>query len=180
MSTTPFPQYARTDHPAVLEAVQQTLADYRAFRAQCAALAEQLTGHRDAAITRGWAFDLCRLIGFKAHRVDPKRVQGKWTTPKQGLTRPHKSSALHARMSQVSHLAATIPGRGNILWGENQFHTGAIFVHGGQVYSGLEFTPAQPARADMDDYGWVVIPEANFHDVMEHARAAATEAPTVS
>lgn len=163
----PFPKYAKTNHPEVLAAMEQTRQRAADFMAAARDLAEEITGDPHAARVSGYPLSAMSMVGFDADAIERVRPHGKWGRRDRGIIRPYKVNPIHQKMGSVFYEAAEIPGRGNMLVGQGRMGTGEVFEHEGYVYSRLDFTPVR-AALDFQKYGWV---EIGFDEISHALRA---------
>jgi|SRR5690625_24275 len=164
-----FPQYAKTDHPEVLQALAENISLEREFGKQVDALAERLTGNSEAGFINGSLLRGYAMVGIDADYADV--LPGKWKKPQQGVVEPYKNNPIYDEMQAISYRPVSVPGRGNVLFGFNGagrvMGTGLVFEYEGYVYSGLTFTIEAGRTGDFEQYGWVEIMPSEFHLALE-------------
>lgn len=166
-----FPQYARSTDPDVIAAIERN-ADHEAeFRKKVAALSEKWTGDPgNGWINRGSGGS--SFIGLRMTREQVEAAPGQWKKPgRSGERRPYKSNPIAPEFSiRAKH--ETVPGRPDVLWGENWMGAGALFVHDGAAWSGVGFVPINPA-----DDRWAEVLASEFHAAKEAVKAAQEAQP---
>lgn len=170
----PFPAFAKSNHPDVLEAIRETERRAKDFHERMGDVAEKIVGERNGIYLNGWMFDGQSFTGFSHAAVKNANAPGQWTQPRNGITRPYKSNPIWDELKGLSFKAADIPGRTNLMWGAGRMGTGTIFEHDGFIYSGINFTlhdMNEKQAAEAEEFGWTEIMASEFHKAMETVNA---------
>lgn len=169
----PFPTFAKSTHPDVLASIRETADRFEQFQSEMRALSERLTGEPSHAFYAGSHYHGMTMTGISA-KVDPATLPGRWKKPCEGMQKPFKNNPVAADLEAVRYLAASIPGRGNLIWGHGRIGTGTIFEFEGAIYSHLGFdrepmNDTQAAAAEQ--FGWTEIVGSEFHRAFEGENA---------
>jgi hypothetical protein len=159
-----FPQYAKTNHPKVLEAVRETLRRDREFGERVQSMAAALTGDQDAGYVNGDLFDKKVMVGIATKYKD--QLPGRWKKPDGGCVKPYKNNPISEEISSIRYKAVRIPGRDNLVFGVGYLGTGTVFEYEGWVYSGYGFQ-TEHSPEDQDEFGWVEIMPSEFYKAVE-------------
>lgn len=164
-----FPQYAKTDHPEVLQALAETDRRRKDFNNRVTEFLEKIVGNGKHPIWMNGSPHMgLTLIGLQPVDLDIESLPGRWTKPGRSGIRPYKNNPLSQEFDQLSYKSASIPGRGNMQLGEGYMGTGTVFEHNGTVYSRLGFKPDHTVEHDSQhDYGWQEIMPSEFHTALE-------------
>jgi hypothetical protein len=172
--STPFPAFAKSNHPDVLESIHETHRRAKEFHQKMGDAAENIVGERNGIFYRGFMFDGQSFSGFSYQAVKAADVPGQWKKPEGGVTRPYKNNPIWDELKGLTFEAAKIPGRTNLMWGIGRMGTGTLFDHDGYVYSGINFpldTMSEREAAEAEEFGWTEIMASEFHKAMETVNA---------
>src|SRR5699024_4487250 len=98
-----FPQYAKTDHPEVVESIRETLRRDKEFGERVHALAERLTGDNGAGWVNGDLFDRKVMVGIDRKYKD--KLPGQWKKPDGGCVKPYKKNPIYEEISKIHYRA---------------------------------------------------------------------------
>lgn len=162
-----FPQYAKTNHPAVIEAIRETHRRDKEFIASARELSEKLTGEPDQAVFVGDFWVGQQMVGIHRNYADMLNEHwGRWKKPKGIVVEPYKNNPIYDEVQNVAFEAADIPGRENLIWGRGRVGTGVLWESDGWVYSGIGFSPERDYPGQ-EEYGWQEILTSEFYLEME-------------
>jgi len=173
--TTVFPQYAKTNHPDVIQALMVTDQRRSAFLERVRLVSEKYTTGAHNGYINGWHHDQMWMVGVK-HSALKDDVPGNWKKPTKGVTRPYSKNPADKDF-RLSYKAEKIPGRGNVLRGMGRMGPGALFLLDGYVYSYLNFIPlrAEEEAGDYKAYGWEEILPSEAQKALDAYNAQADE-----
>ncbi|GAA0187969.1 hypothetical protein [Glutamicibacter creatinolyticus] len=174
-----FPQQAKTNHPDVIAAIEETLRREAEFRVKARAISEKYTGDPLKGWLNGRTFEGQHLSQIQVTEEQYKNLPGRWKQrDHMGRTAPYKNNPVCEEF-HVGFRAENIPGRGNILWGSGYMGTGTVFLHHGYVYSHLGFKPqiGEKAHSEIAEYGWTEILASELHLALEAYNANLKEKP---
>lgn len=162
--TETFPQYAKTSHPDVIEAIIKAQEDFDQFLLRGRELSRFLTGDENRAMYRGNFLVGAHMAGLKVTEKQYKALPGQWKKwRREGITvEPYKNNPIMERLRGSDHPEQTIPGRRTMEWGVGFMGPGALFVHEGVAYSWFRFELSDQAPKDMKEYGWEEIKGSEF------------------
>ena len=170
---TTFPQYAKTNHPDVIAAVEKINQQYSDFIDKCREVSALYLNDPDHARIHGWKLDRFYLTGLDGRAVRKAGIEGWTKTNHHGYSRPKKSDPAYKNFN-IGYHADSIPGRSrgnsNIIGGDGWIGVGACFIHDGAVYSGFNNRPTDPVE-NVQKYGWTEI-LASEYDAAENAYRA--------
>lgn len=164
-----FPNYAKSEHPAVIEAVRAIYASKQEFMDKARELSLKYTDGPGNVYYSGWFLDSLAVTGLSANSVDVSALPGKWKKPVRNVIAPYVSNPVTADF-KIRHKAVDIPGRGNLVWGHGRLGTGIAFEHVGAVYSyfGFDRHPMSvDGQTEADRYGWTEILASEYHKAKE-------------
>lgn len=145
----PLPQYAKSNDPAVLAAVEDRRAAYAEFTRRGDEVARKY-GSPDGEFMVSSGFGRRYLAGLP---FKPEG-HGRWTNNRGRTWRPYANNPASAdfnvrqRDVEIPGLPATIRGRGN-RDGSTTIHTVEPFLHDGYAWHGIDEAPARD-RQDGD------------------------------
>jgi hypothetical protein len=161
-----FPQYARTNDPAVLAAVRVNL-EGRSKHHQDAIQFAKEQGVEDGAYYSG---DFAGSRTIRAIGGAQKPTTGQWKKGYGGYGwRPFKKNPLHETIDGIRWNDVEIPGLPSTLMGPGVIYSPRPFEVGDAVYVGLSGQPDELSRGDSDpaDGGWEEIKASEYHAAIE-------------
>lgn len=179
MSDYTFPLQAKTNHPAVIASIEETLRRETEFRNKAREVSERYTGDPLKGWLNGRTYEGQRLSQIQVTEEQYKNLPGRWKQRDHlGRTAPYKNNPV-CKEFHVGFKADRIPGRGNILWGSGYMGTGTVFLHDGYVYSLLGFKPqiSEKEYSEIAEYGWTEIMASELHLALEAYNASRKAKP---
>ncbi|MBG6083265.1 hypothetical protein [Zhihengliuella flava] len=170
MTNQPFPAYAKSAHPDVVEAVEETYHRHKTFLDKARQLCEELVSDPSAGYYHGWYFADCRMTGISTQAAEGHALPGQWKKPTRGVLKPFKNNPIAERMAAIQYKAKEIPGRGNVFMGDGYMGTGQIFLHNEVVYSHINFgldPMTDKEQASAAEFGWTEILASEWHSARE-------------
>lgn len=143
--TDPFPQYAKTTDPKVLEAMAEAEASHSVFMEYVRHESYRLTGAIGNIYHAGSAWTGRGIVGVRTSAARAEDLPGQWKRPNGGVREPFKNNPIRQVWKENAHPYMPIPGRRQVEWGEHYMGPGTLFVQGGVAYSGYGFIPRDPA-----------------------------------
>lgn len=166
MSQYQFPQYAKSTHPDVLQAIQTSNNTYDEFLKRARALCGELTGNPRAGMLNGWRGDRVQLSGLNADEVDPTTLPGQWKKPKGRTIAPYKNNPISERFAALKWQHEQVPGRPGLFLGNGYMGPGTLFIYDGAAYSSIGFAPFSEST-DPADGAWEEIKASEFYAAVE-------------
>lgn len=172
----PFPNYAKSSHPAVLASVRTIHEQYTGFLEKARAVSTKYTGSAGNGYLSGSPLDRMVITGIAASSVEASTLPGRWKKPDGDKIVPYASNPAHEDFD-LNYKAENIPGRGNLIWGHGRLGTGNVFEHEGAIYSHIGFTTHDLNERDaqaMNEFGWAEILGSEYHHAKEAIDKLAT------
>lgn len=168
---TSIPQYAKTQRPEVLEAIEANMQRAIDFHEKACAFAikhgvEDGDYYRDA---------FAGHVGIGAVGGKEKPTTGQWTKHRRGGWRPYANSPVAEEMGALSFRKKQVPGVPSLVYSamnrsmQQRASSPSPFVVDGVAYVGFGFVPAddQPEMRHAGDGGWEEIKASEFHKALE-------------
>lgn len=166
-----FPQFAKTSHPEVLEAIRESERRWDEFLERMRDVSEKYTGERHNGYFSGDRFDRASMTGVRATQLI-QSAPGRWKKAVRGVTEPYSNNPARADFN-IGYRAVTIPGRGNLHMSSGYFGSGVFFIHEGYAYShyGFRIERGEAHRGEAEAYGWEEIMPSELHKALEDYNA---------
>lgn len=162
-----FPQFAKTCHPEVLEAVRVSERRWDEFLEKMRDVSEKYTGERHNGYFFGDRCGSAHMTGVRASQLI-QSAPGQWKKPIRGVTEPYSNNPARADFN-IRYRAEPIPGRGNFHMSSGYMGSGMFFIHEGYAYShyGFFIERGEAHRGEAEAYGWEEIMPSELHKALD-------------
>lgn len=166
----PFPQFAKTTNPSVIEVLRENKALEEAFRERALQFAEQNGGEGYYPSTWGNTTSLAAIGG------DDKPTTGQWKKHPRGRGwLPYKNNPLFKEFEAIEVRRKAVPGLPDVVESamdqDFRHYLGSPrpFIVDDAAYVGFNFQPVDPGykQPDIAEGEWEEIKASEFHKAME-------------
>lgn len=137
----PFPNYARTSSPEVLELWHTHQEERQKFCKHVISVLRIMTGNPDLKTFWGSG---SYSTEYHVTGVAPSEIADShrnwWKKPRQGITAPYKKHSLYQKFAELNYTAPKFGDAPTYLWGGNYMGRPAFFEHNGYLYFGTSIT----------------------------------------
>lgn len=137
----PFPNYARTNSPEVLELWQAHEEERQKFCKHVMAVLRVMTGNPNLKTFWGTgSYATTYTVTGVSNTEIAESHRAWWKKPKRGITAPYKNHALYPRFAELRYKAPRFGDAPTYLMGDTLMGRPAFFKHDGYLYFGTHVT----------------------------------------
>lgn len=137
----PFPNYARTNDPTVLELWHEHEKEFGKFYKHTVEVLKLMTGNPE--LSRVW-WQGSRDTDLSVTGVPFSQIaeahRGWWKKPKSGVTSPYKKHSLYGHYAALTYKAPSFGEAPTFMWGDGYMGRPSFFEHDGYLYFGTSIT----------------------------------------